>query len=76
MKKETTRDPDNRNPRLHDREHMEALDASMRETQRLAAEVAAGGEAYPAGVRDVARQLADKIEAELATVGAISARAG
>ena len=38
------------------REHIVALEAALVEVERLAVEIAAGGDAYPAGVRDIARR--------------------
>ncbi len=57
------------------REHIEALAASLLATQRLADDIAAGGEAYPPGVRDIARRLSEDSAAKALTLEALSARA-
>lgn len=54
--------------------HAEALVASLEETRRLADEIARGGEAYPPGVRDLARRLSDDSAANALTITAIAAR--
>ena len=56
------------------REHITALEAALGEVERLAAEISAGGDAYPAGVRDIARRLAEDCELKAATIEAISGR--
>ena len=40
------------------REHVNALTAALLQVEQLFCEIATGGEAYPAGVRDLARRLA------------------
>ncbi len=57
------------------REQVEALAASLLATQRLADEIAAGGEAYPPGVREIARRLSEDSAAKALTLEALSARA-
>jgi len=42
--------------------------------ERMAAEIAEGGDAYPAGVRDLARRFAEDAEARVQTLEAITAR--
>lgn len=56
------------------REHVDALVASLLETQRIADEIAGGGEAYPPGVRDLARRLAEDNTARAMTLRAIVSR--
>lgn len=56
------------------REHILALKAALEEVERLAAEVAAGGEAYPAGVRDIARRLTEDCEAKGQTITMLTQR--
>src|SRR3990167_11202901 len=56
------------------REHIGALDEAILKVEQLAFEIADGGEAYPAGVRDLARRLADDCDAKLMTIRAISGR--
>jgi hypothetical protein len=56
------------------REHILALKAAMEEVERLAAEVAAGGEAYPAGVRDIARRLVEDCETKGQTIAMLVQR--
>ena len=56
------------------REHVLALQAALREVERLADEVASGGEAYPAGVRELARRTAEECEAKTQTITMLSQR--
>lgn len=56
------------------REHIRALCAAITEVERMAAEIAVGGDAYPAGVRDLARRFAEDAEARVQTLEAITAR--
>lgn len=44
--------------RMLAREEIERLDRGMMEMAALAAEIASGGEAYPAGVREMASRIA------------------
>jgi hypothetical protein len=46
----------------------------MLETQRIAEEIANGGEAYPAGVRDIARRLGEDSAARAMTIESIVSR--
>jgi ABC-type transporter Mla subunit MlaD len=57
------------------RDHVKAFAAAMVDLEQFAAEIADGGEAYPAGVRDLARRLAEDLETRVQSVEAISARA-
>ena len=57
------------------REHIAALEAAMAEVERLSGEIADGGEAYPVGVRDIARRMAEDCEMKVQTLEAIAARA-
>jgi hypothetical protein len=56
------------------REHICALEAALVEVERLAAEIADGGEAYPAGVREISRRLAEDCEHKVQAIEAISRR--
>lgn len=56
------------------REHIAALDEAILRVEQLAQEIAEGGEAYPAGVRDIARRLSDDCDAKLMTMRAIAGR--
>lgn len=56
------------------REHVAALEAAMAEVERLSAEIADGGEAYPVGVREIARRLAADCEASGNTIKALAGR--
>ena len=56
------------------REHIGALEASLLETQRLAEEIARGGDIYPPGVRDLAQRLGEDSAAKALTIEAIMAR--
>ena len=57
------------------KDHIHALTAAMAEVELMAAEIAEGGDAYPAGVRDLARRFAEDCEARVQTLEAITARA-
>jgi hypothetical protein len=56
------------------REHIAGLEASLLRTQVLADEIAQGGEAYPPGVRDIARRLAQDSTAKALMIDAIMGR--
>jgi hypothetical protein len=56
------------------KDHIHALTAAMTDAERIAAEIAEGGDAYPAGVRDLARRFAEDAEARVQTLEAITAR--
>jgi hypothetical protein len=56
------------------KDHIHALTSAITDAERLAAEIAEGGEAYPAGVRDLARRFAEDAEARVQTLEAITAR--
>ena len=55
--------------------HIHALTAAISEVEVMAAEIAEGGDAYPAGVRDLARRFVDDCAARVQTLEAITARA-
>lgn len=57
------------------KDHIHALTAAITEAERMAAEIADGGDAYPAGVRDLARRFVEDAEARVQTLEAITARA-
>jgi hypothetical protein len=57
-------------------EHVEILIARMSAVALTAAEIADGGEAYPPGVRDLARRTAEDCRARALTLGILSKRAG
>lgn len=52
-------------------EQVFALETAMARVVQLAAEVAGGGEAYPAGARDLARRLVEEVEGRRQTLDAI-----
>lgn len=56
------------------REHIHALELALIEVERLSAEIADGGEAYPAGVRDLARRMSEDCEMKVQTLEAIASR--
>jgi hypothetical protein len=60
--------------RLLAKDHIKALSAAMVDVETLAAEIAEGGDAYPPGVRDLARRLVEDCEARVQTLEAIVAR--
>lgn len=57
------------------REHIMALQTALVTVERLSGEIAEGGEAYPPGVRDIARRLMEDCEARVQTLEAITKRA-
>ena len=57
------------------KDHIHALTAAIAAVERMATEIAEGGDAYPAGVRDLARRFAEDAEARVQTLEAITARA-
>ncbi len=56
------------------REQVEALEAQLRAVAAMAADIGHGGEAYPAGVRDMAERLAEDLPARAQTLQAILER--
>ncbi|THD50788.1 hypothetical protein [Phenylobacterium sp.] len=56
------------------KDHIGSLIAAMSDVEKMAAEIADGGEAYPAGVRDLARRFVEDCEAKVQTLEAITAR--
>ena len=58
------------------REHVNLLEASIVETARLAGEIADGGDAYPVGVREMARQMVTDSESRLLNLQSIMHRTG
>lgn len=56
------------------REHVGVFTASLAQTRRIAEEIALGGEAYPPGVREIARRLAEESQARAQALEAIMAR--
>jgi hypothetical protein len=57
-------------------EHVEMLIARMTEVAQTAAEISEGGEAYPPGVRDLARRAAEDCRARVLTLEALAKRNG
>ena len=56
------------------REHIRALEAAIIEVERLSSEISDGGDAYPAGVRELARRMAEDCEMKVQTLEAIASR--
>ena len=56
------------------KDHVRALSAAMVSVEHMAAEIAEGGEAYPPGVRDLARRMVEDCEARVQTLEAIVSR--
>ena len=56
------------------RDHIRALSEAMLGVEQIAAEIAEGGDAYPPGVRDLARRFVEDVEARVQTLEAITAR--
>ena len=55
--------------------HVLALTAAMADANRLALEIAEGGDAYPPGIRDLARRFAEDCDIRVQSIEAINARA-
>jgi hypothetical protein len=60
--------------RILAREQVEALEKSMANLAAQAREVAEGGDAYPAGVRDLAARLAEDLETRSQSMQVLMAR--
>lgn len=56
------------------KDHVRALNHALVEVEQLAAEIADGGDAYPPGIRDLARRLVEDCELRVQTLEAIAAR--
>lgn len=56
------------------RDHIRSLTAAIEQVELMAAEVSEGGDAYPPGVRDVARRLVEDMGTRAQTLEAIVAR--
>jgi hypothetical protein len=56
------------------KDHIRSLSAAMVAVETLAAEIAEGGDAYPPGVRDLARRLVEDCETRVQTLEAIVSR--
>jgi len=57
------------------KDHIHAFTSALTEVEHMAAEIAEGGDAYPAGVRDLARRFVEDTDARVQTLEAITARA-
>ncbi len=55
-------------------EHVQAVVAEMKALEVSAGEIADGGEAYPAGIRDLCRRLAADLEGTAQTITALAGR--
>ncbi len=56
------------------KDHIHALASAIADAQTLAAEIADGGEAYPAGIRDLARRFVEDADQRVQTIEANAAR--
>jgi anti-sigma28 factor (negative regulator of flagellin synthesis) len=56
------------------REHVMALEEALAGVSQLAAEIADGGEAYPVGARQIARQLIADTDSRAQTLSVILSR--
>lgn len=56
------------------REHVRTLEAALAEAAKIAAEVAAGGDAYPIGIRELADRLAPDLDGQRNTIEALVTR--
>jgi hypothetical protein len=52
-------------------EHVSSLEAAMEAVASLSQDVSEGGDAYPVGVRELARQLSEETYSRLQTLNAI-----
>ena len=57
-------------------EHIAALDAALAAVGTIASEIAAGGEIYPDGVRDLCRRLNDEVSLKSKTMAVIIRKTG
>ena len=60
--------------RMLAKDHIRSLSEQMVAVEQMAAEIADGGDAYPAGVRELAGRLVEDIEARVQTLEAIVSR--
>lgn len=60
--------------RMVARDHILALEEALASAARLASEIASGGDAYPVGAREVARQMILDCEGRAQTLDAILKR--
>lgn len=56
------------------KDHVHALSAAIMNAETIAAEIAEGGDAYPPGIRDLARRFVEDADMRVQTLEAISAR--
>ena len=56
------------------KDHVRALNQAIAEVELIAAEISEGGDAYPPGVRDIARRLVEDAAAKALMIEAIMAR--
>ncbi|WP_372784146.1 hypothetical protein [Phenylobacterium sp.] len=56
------------------KDHVHALSAAIMNAEAIAAEIADGGDAYPPGIRDLARRFVEDAEARVQTLEAIASR--
>lgn len=55
-------------------EHVMALESALHAAARIAAEIAAGGDAYPVGIRDIAERMAPDLEAASLNIESLRTR--
>lgn len=60
--------------RLLAREQVEALEKAMLDLSAMAEEIAKGGEAYPAGVRELAGRISEELPGKAQTLQALMER--
>lgn len=56
------------------REHVNALTETLLQVETLAIEIASGGDAYPVGIRDLCRRMAEDCAVRVQTIAAIQGR--
>lgn len=61
--------------RIVAREHMELLEQRLLQAADVARQIAEGGEAYPAGVRELASRMSDDLPSRVSTLRALIDRA-
>ncbi|WP_297697246.1 hypothetical protein [Phenylobacterium sp.] len=56
------------------KDHIRSLSAALLNAEQIALEISEGGEAYPPGVRDLARRMVEDCEMRVQTLEAIVSR--
>lgn len=56
------------------KEHIRDFVTLIEELEAMATDISDGGDAYPAGIRDIARQMAERAEGDRKNIESLSAR--